>query len=316
MRNNKLSLSIVIPTLNAGDDFPVLLARLRSQTAYSNSEIVVVDSSSDDGTPDHARQYGARVLSIDRADFNHGDTRNLGIEESRGDWICLLTQDATPVDDRYLQTLIESVEREEAAGGFARQIPRPDASPLVRRDVESWIAGSKRRRVMKIESMNAFFSLLPMERYLFCVFDNVASAIRREVWKAIPFPRVPFGEDIEWAYRVLCNGYTLVYEPEATVVHSHERSPEYLFKRTAIDHYRLYRLFGLRTVPSYWRALQGFVKTSIRDIGFLAGHPELSARWLTMMMDIPHYAWSSSWGQYQGAKSAACGEPPPLSREV
>lgn len=316
MKKNPISLSVVIPTLNPGGDLSVFLSRLRLQTDFSDAEILVVDSSSTDGTPELARQYGARVLSIAREDFNHGDTRNLGVEASRGEWVCLFTQDALPVDNNYLKTLVDSVEREGAAGGFARQIPRPNASPLARRDVESWIAGSSQRRAMKIASMNAFLASPPIERYLACVFDNVASIIRRDVWEIIPFPRVPFGEDIEWAYRVLCNGYSIVYEPAAAVIHSHERSPDYQMKRAAIDHYRLYQLFGVRTVPTRWRAMQGALRMTLRDAQFLAAHFELSPRWWKSVFNVPRFAWSSAWGQYWGAKTAAAGEPPPVSRDV
>ncbi|MGC9326710.1 MAG: glycosyltransferase family 2 protein [Candidatus Hinthialibacter sp.] len=310
------SLSIVIPTLNAGEGLRQTLSALRMQDKYAQAELVIVDSSSTDGSPECARQFGARVITIDRRDFNHGGARNLGVQESQGDFICLMTQDALPVGSDFLLSLAESIERENAAGGFARQIPRQDASPLVRRDVQSWIAGSEERRVMQISSNNAFYALSPIQRYLSCVFDNVASMIRREVWQETPFTRVPFGEDIDWAYRVLCGGYKLVYEPEAVVMHSHERSPEYIFQRRAIDHYMLYQLFGVRTAPTRRSAVKGAIVTMIQDASYMMRRPELSLRWLRTMREIPRFAWSSSWGQFYGARAAACGEAPPLSREV
>lgn len=310
------SLSIVIPTRNGKNFLRGLLTQLRKQILYSQSPIWVVDSASTDGTPECAREFGARVISISPEEFNHGDSRNLGIRESGGKYICLFTQDALPVGDRYLATLVQSIEEQEAAGGFARQIPRPEASPLVRRDVERWLAGSSERRVSAISSPNAFFSLSPMERYRLCVFDNVASIVRREVWERIPFPRTPFGEDIEWAFRVLCNGYSLIYEPEAAVQHSHERSPDYTYNRTLIDHYRLYSLFGLRTVPSSWKAVRGALTTILKDSIFLLRNPQCNRRWLHSLVECPYHAWASAWGQYRGAQAAACGLPPPLSRDV
>ncbi len=309
-------LSIVIPTFNGEITIGNLLSQLRAQSTYADAEIIVVDSSSTDGTVDCARHFGARVISIDQANFNHGTTRNRGILESRGKWVCLFTQDALPITPNYLETLVRSVEKASAAGGFARQIPRPDASPLVRRDVEAWIAGSKNRRIQHMDSFNRFLQGSPFERYLFCVFDNVASIVKRDVWEKIPFPATPFGEDIEWAYRILCNGYTLVYEPDAVVQHSHERSPNYVYKRIAIDHYHLYQIFGLRTVPSRWKALQGFFFSSAKDFYDLGQQPEMSLRWFQAMMDIPRYAWSAAWGQYDGAKAAARGEAPPRSKDV
>ncbi|MFB3785858.1 MAG: glycosyltransferase family 2 protein [bacterium] len=302
-------LSLVIPTLNAGPEWEPLLAMLRRQQEYADAELVIVDSGSTDGTPETARAYGAKVVRIDPATFNHGETRNLGVRHTSGRLIALLTQDAQPAGEAYLATLVRSLYAETAAGAYARQIPRPDASPLIRRDAETWISGTSHRRVSRLDANSHFHALDPMRRYLFCVFDNVASLIRREVWERLPFPRVPFGEDLEWAYRALCNGYTIVYEPDAAVIHSHERPAEYVYKRTFVDHYRLYHLFGLRTVPtrrSVWRSIG---LTTIRDWRYLAGRPEWSIRWIRWMANVPRYAWASAWGQHHGARTAARGVP-------
>jgi len=304
-----IELSLVIPTRNAGPEWERLLAVLRSQKDHGDAELIIVDSGSTDGTPETALAYGAKVIQIDPATFNHGTTRNLGIRHAQGRLIGLLTQDAFPAGEAYLATLVRSLETEQAAGAYARQIPRPDASPLVRRDVEAWVSGSARRRVSCIATNPGYHAWDPMQRYLYCVFDNVASLIRREVWEKLPFPRVPFGEDVEWAYRVLCNGYTIVYEPDAAVIHSHERPAEYVYKRTFVDHYRLYHLFGLRTIPTRRKVWRSIGWTVIRDWRYLARCPELSLRWIRWMANVPRYAWASAWGQYYGARAAAQGMP-------
>ncbi len=302
-------LSIVIPTYNAGIDLRHLLYQLRKQYHYANAEIIVIDSSSTDGTVECAESFDARVISISQSEFNHGSTRNLGIEECSGELVCLFTQDAFPVGDNFLLTMVESLEHEQAAGGFARQIPRDEATPLVKRDVQRWSAGSDQPRTMQIDSPNVFFSSSPMDRYLTCVFDNVASIIRKETWEKIPFPHAPFGEDVEWAYRALCNGFKVIYEPQAVVRHSHQRSPQYTYKRTFVDHYRLFQLFGLRTVPSRRQALRGFTLSTCQDLSYLARNPEWSLDWFKSVYSIPLHSWSSAWGQYYGAKAAACGAP-------
>jgi len=55
------------------------------------------------------------------------------------------------------------------------------------------------------------------------VFSNAASGISRSVWRDEPFT-LPAVEDIEWAGRVVSAGWTIVYEPEAAVYHSHAES--------------------------------------------------------------------------------------------
>lgn len=306
----------VIPTLNAGPEWPAVLDALRRQTAASRLDLVVVDSGSADNTAGVAREFGAKVVEIPPSEFNHGGTRNLGARHAKGDYLVFMTQDALPADEYFLEALIASAERHGAAGVCARQIPRPDAGPLTRRGLEAWAGGSAERRIMRIDSMDEFFRSHPMERYLRCVFDNVASLVRRGAWERIPFPEVPFGEDLEWAFRAMVQGYTLVYEPEARVVHSHERSARYAYKRAFVDHYRLYELFRLRTIPSRRKVLESFLRTTLSDWGFMLRHIEWSRRWPRRMVQTPMYAWASARGQYEGARAAAAGRPVRQSREV
>ncbi len=172
------------------------------------------------------------------------------------------------------------------------------------------------RRVIRIENANSFFAAHPLERYSQCIFDNVASLIRRDVWEKIPFPEAPFGEDLEWAYRVLVNGGSIVYEPEARVEHSHQRSAEYVYKRTFVDHYRLYELFGVRTVPTIPKKLRSFFITTFKDWAYLSHTRQRSGQRLRDMINAPRFAWASAKGQYDGARAAACGYPIFQSRDV
>ncbi len=65
--------SILILTRNAGAGFEAVLQGIRAQEHVETPEIVVVDSSSSDGTPELAARYGARVFeSIPASAFGHG----------------------------------------------------------------------------------------------------------------------------------------------------------------------------------------------------------------------------------------------------
>jgi rhamnosyltransferase len=311
-----VSISIVIPTLNAGDDLDRLFQTLSTQKGVAEPEILIVDSGSCDQTLEHARHYGVNILPLEPACFNHGGTRNLAISRTSGDYVFLFTQDALPQNENFLKTMIESMIQHQAAGVYARQVPRREASYLVQRDLSRWCSGTAERRVTALNSLTEFIARSPLDRYRTCVFDNVASLIRREVWREIPFPPTPFGEDVEWAQRVLCNGYRVVYEPDAVVVHSHERSAEYVYKRTFVDHYRLNELFGVRTIPSRPLALRSVLLTISRDWRDLWQVPRKDGKWLQWMGNVPRYAWASAWGQYHGAKAAASGKPIRQSKDV
>src|SRR5262245_16230461 len=105
-----MRVSVVVPTLNGGPVFRDVIQRVRDQKLDAELEIVVVDSGSTDGTIEAAVAAGAKVFHIHKSEFNHGLTRNRGIAESTGEIVSLLVQDALPVDDRWLATLLSAFD--------------------------------------------------------------------------------------------------------------------------------------------------------------------------------------------------------------
>src|SRR5258706_3261125 len=88
--------SIVLPTRNGAATLPDLLAALARQRTSVPLEIVAVDSESTDGTIEILRPRVDQLISIPAATFDHGLTRNLGIERASGELVVLLVQDALP----------------------------------------------------------------------------------------------------------------------------------------------------------------------------------------------------------------------------
>ena len=81
-------------------------------------EIILVDSFSTDGTPEIAREYGARILSEKFCGF--GALRNKALQAAKHDWI--LSIDA---DERCTPEIAEEVRRELQAPRFdAYHVPR------------------------------------------------------------------------------------------------------------------------------------------------------------------------------------------------
>ena len=302
--------SVVIPTWNAGTLFERVLASLAEQDIPGGFQLVVVDSSSTDGTPERARAAGALVESLPQSEFNHGATRNRGIACAAGEIVCLLTQDAVPMDESYLRMLLQTYEENPRVDGvYARQFPRADCDPLLAERLRQWSA-SRDQRELKVfapgdptASRELFDSLPPLERYLSCVFDNVASSVRRSSWERVPFPHRSFGEDVAWARAMLLAGGQVAFEPLARVEHSHRISMQREFRRIYADHRNLYELFELRNVPNWkavwagWAWQRGFY----RDL--LAGlELSRSERLYWRAYSVP-YALLETAAQFLGARS-------------
>jgi GT2 family glycosyltransferase len=247
------------------------------------------------------------VITIPPATFNHGLTRNCGIEASAGELVVLVVQDAMPASDTWLAALTRPLAVDSClAGTFARQLPRADASALTRHYLERWFATSSSPRTVAATSAE-LEALTPLARLDRCTFDNVCSCIRRSVWEHHPFRETPIGEDVEWARDVLLAGHRLVYAPEAVVVHSHERSAAYEYRRTYLVHHRLWDLFELRTIPTAPLAARAVASSLAQHLWRERAHVSRWPRAAALAV-----AWPA--GQYLGARRAVNRRPPPAWR--
>ena len=176
-------ISIVLPTRNGVGTLPALLDAIACQRVDGPVEIIVVDSSSTDGTAALVRDRVSQFVSIPVSTFDHGLTRNLGISRARGELIVLLVQDALPASDGWLKALAAPFSADiRLAGTFARQLPRQTASALTRHYLSRWQASSEVARTVEVAGRAEFEALDPQARLDRCTFDNVCSCIRRTVW--------------------------------------------------------------------------------------------------------------------------------------
>jgi len=305
--------SIVIPTRNGTATLPALLDAIARQQVDFGVEIVAVDSGSTDGSTALLRARNVRIIAVDPGSFDHGLTRNIGIDAAAGDLIVLMVQDAMPASDTWLADLTAPLTSDaRIAGTFARQYPRADASRVTRHYLGRWVASSDVERVAAVDGPSAFDALAPAARLDICTFDNVCSCIRRSIWSRHPFRATPIGEDVEWAKDVLMAGYRIAYVPQAAVIHSHERSVHYEFARTFALHRRLYELFALRTIPDLphlMRAVASSVLVHFRYAVQEWRRPVRAGRSIGLAV-----AWPA--GQYLGALAAIRGWKSSRSRLV
>ncbi|NLG48493.1 MAG: glycosyltransferase family 2 protein [Chloroflexi bacterium] len=260
--------AVVIPTKNAGPTFAQTLDAIRRQQLGEPFQIVVMDSGSSDGTPELGEAQGARVLRIAPRRFGHGRTRNEAIALCHGEYVVLTVQDAIPADEHWLHALVATMDKHpSAAGAYSRQIPHEGASFIAEHMAHYWHRRQGGRVIQRIRNAIAF-DALPLEaKQAACTFNNVSSIIRRSVWETYPFRNVAFAEDLAWGYDVLRAGYSLIYEPDSVIRHSHERPLWYEFRRAYVNARVVGEFFGVPATPlngahlrrmyRLWRRVEG-----------------------------------------------------------
>jgi glycosyltransferase involved in cell wall biosynthesis len=255
------SVSVFIPTKNAGAEFVEVLSRLARQKGVQEIEIMVADSGSSDLTPAIAKSYGARVISIDPGTFNHGETRNVGIEIAGGDFLLYLTQDALPIGDDFIRNMLRIlIENPDVAAVTCKQVPRSDTDLFC-----SWSMAKHYDMLNllddKIMGAERAEKLSPLQKRSLSSLDNVCTLYRKDVLARYRFRGLQFAEDLDLGVRLIEDGYRIAFLASTAVIHSHNRPPFYSLKRSYIDAKCLNEIF-----PNTSIAIHSHLSDAIKDI--------------------------------------------------
>ena len=246
------------------------LGGIAAQSLASQTEVIILDSGSTDSSLEIAGRFGARVEHIAPADFNHGETRNVGARLSRGKYVVMTVQDAWTEDSYWLQKLLDGFVDGEVAGVCGSQmVPiAADINPV------AWSRpiSEPRIRKVKLDDPATFEKLSPRQKKELCGWDDVNAMYHRETLLQYPFRKMMFGEDIQWAQDTLLRGGAIVYNHAARVFHYHQHEPDYSFKRIYTECYFKYKLFGLR--PETADGLMDY----LRDLKILMTISDLTIR--------------------------------------
>jgi rhamnosyltransferase len=280
----KLNVAVAVPVLNAVGHWEAFYQGLKQQT-LPVKHVVILDSTSTDGTVELAKAAGYTVVSIAQAEFNHGGTRQIAIDRLTDvDVVIFLTQDAAPKNTEDFAKLVAPFADPTVGATFGRQLPRAGANAveshaqLFNYPPASQVRTWEERHTLGIKA--SFFS-------------NNFSAYRRTAIQAVGgFPlNTIVGEDALVAAKMLMAGWKTVYVCDAEVVHSHDYTIREVFTRyfdTGVYHER--NLWLLESFGSAGGEGKRFVLSELR---YLMRHaPQLipgsvlrtGAKWLGYML--------------------------------
>ncbi len=253
------SISILVRARNDEALIGRTLEGIYSQKVALPCEVVVCDDGSTDGTRDMAARFGVRFFERPPGPYKPGRTLNALVGAAKGEIVVFNNSDAVPLDENWLANLVRPLlaAPEKPRFTFANQLPRRDASALVRKDSERAFGDGKVQATWRF-----FFSL-------------ASSATWARMLREAPFDEgMQYSEDVEWAWRNSRRAedpVEIVYCPDAHVEHSHNYTLAELARRFRGEGKADAEIFGDR--PSLAREAAAAVRETLRDWAYLAPHP-------------------------------------------
>jgi glycosyltransferase involved in cell wall biosynthesis len=214
--------SIIIPTFNRKKRIETAIVSVLHQT-YKNFELIIVDDGSRDETEKVIKQYGNHLLYFFQTNQGVSAARNLGIEKSKGSYICFLDS-----DDAWLENKLET------------QVNLIRANPQIKICFtdEIWIRNGIRVNPKKIHRKYSgwiYQKCLPL-----CIISPSSVMIHREVFEQVGRfdPQMTVCEDYDLWLRI-SHHYPLTFIPQRLVIKKGGHQDQLSRKYWGMDQYRV-----------------------------------------------------------------------------
>ncbi|HTX09589.1 MAG TPA: glycosyltransferase family 2 protein [Solirubrobacteraceae bacterium] len=248
MVDSRVHVSVVIPCYNAAGVLGGQLVALQRQIASFKWEIIVADNGSTDATAFTAAQYSTQSLPVVVCDasahrgVNHA--RNVGVRNSRGDFILLCDAD-DQVTDGWLAAMSEAFTSGASLVGGRLMRVTPDRRPVGVAD----------------DGLRKDLSYLPWPQGANCGFS-------RPVYDELGGFDEGYtrgGDETDFFWRAQLRGYTLEYVRAAAILYtekpvSKQRFWQYYYYGRS--HVQLFKAFAAAGMPrgSIWSVLRAWLE--------------------------------------------------------
>ncbi len=224
-----LKYDVIIPVYRPDEKLNKLINALLSQTLLPRKIILIntereefLKFSSEEAFL--AQNPLLELHHIEKAEFDHGATRNYGVSLSDATFFVCMTDDAIPAGNAMMEELLKPFASESIGVSYARQLPAPDCG-IIERYTRSFnypeTARIKTAKDLPELGIKTFFA------------SNVCAAYRRSCFDALGgfTDHTIFNEDMIYARHLINAGYAISYSAKAEVIHSHNYSGMEQFHR-------------------------------------------------------------------------------------
>jgi rhamnosyltransferase len=276
-RSSKPKASVVIRCYNEAEHIGRLLSELKRQS-YTDFEVVVVDSGSDDGTLDIVKSEDVVLEHIPKEEFSFGRSLNIGCRRATGEYLVFISAHCYPEHEDWLANLIAGFQDEKVAVVYGRQRGIPESHFSERQIFKSWYPD------VSVPRQDGPFS------------NNANAAVRKTVWEEHPYDETLTGlEDVAWAQQVMREGWWVSYRADAGVVHVHNETPSQIRNR-----YRREAITFQKVFPGEHFSIWDFIRLSARNVAADARAAGEAGTRRKDLWPILRFRVSQFAGTYQG----------------
>lgn len=222
-------IDVIIPTYKPDKSFVSLIDKLEKQTIKPNKIILMnTEEKFIKGFLEETRiliKYdNVEIHHVSEAEYDHGKTRDMGVQFSKAPYFLCMTQDAVPYDEFLIEELLKVLQKNNIASVYGKQLARENSHIL-----EDFTRKFNYPDESRVKS-KADLDELGIKTY-FC--SNVCAAYKREVYDELGgfIKKTIFNEDMIYAAAVIKAGYEIGYVAQARVIHSHHYTGKQQFHR-------------------------------------------------------------------------------------
>ena len=269
--------SIIIRCYNEEQHIGRLLSGIIQQTV-KDVEIILVDSGSTDATLSIASRYPTKVVYIAPEEFSFGRALNVGCEAATSEYIVNASAHVYPVYNDWLERLLAPFVDSQIALVYGKQLGNEITKFSEHQILAKWFPDH---------------SNLDQD-HPFC--NNANAAIRRKLWEKMPYNEELTGlEDLDWAKRVMNEGYHIAYAADADIMHVHNETPMRIYNRYRREAIALKRIYP----HEHFNALD-FIHLFISNIISDYYHASHKGMLLKNLISIPIFRLMQFSGTYRG----------------
>ena len=252
------SVTIIIPTYNATEHLKRCLSALERDTVAPYVTLIADDRSSNPAFRAYLRGLKSRY-SIIKSHVRRGfaGINNWAVSKTNTDYVCLLNSDTEP-GYQWLTFMLEELDNNEDVGIVGAKLMYPPQ--------KGWSLGGSIQHAGVARNSDG----LPYHIFGGQPVDFPAANVRREL-NAVTFACVLIRrtlwdelggldegyvmgqfEDIDFCFKARKNGWKIVYQPRATLLHyEHGSGEEIVTRHSMLNRDRLMRIWGNQGSDEY-----------------------------------------------------------------